>query len=137
MTTGSMPAIFTHPRWANESQFSGGASGSADIPRNVCSHFWNTFTTTPTSSQQQGEGNDRRTPLATDFRTGNQDDVPYTAYGLTPPEGAATLPRGPNVTQPAPNIPLLQEMAAIHTMQQINMQRHEDTRQRKGKFDKG
>ena len=128
-----MPAIFTHPRWANGSQF---PSEPMDPP--IFPETFAESTGTPLQYQRRAVSQNARDMVdeihwQRIFRTGNSEDVPYTAYGPTPPQGAATLPRGPSLSQAAPNRPLLREMANIHSMQQINLQRQEDRRRQKGK----
>ena len=57
------------------------------------------------------------------FGTGSNDDMPYTSYGPSPPDGEAALPPG-LVADPLalPKRPFLQEPSAIHQMQHASMQ---------------
>ena len=70
-------------------------------------------------------------------RTGDPSEMPYTAYGPPPPEGVTAYPPGIFIRNVSSNRPFLDEIRAIHQLQQTNIQRAEErremTRPRKGK----
>jgi hypothetical protein len=128
----SIPAIFTHPRWAQGPIHQQAMMDPPIVPEALAAMRGDDLSGRPVeNSYWRTTVNDlHRTGI---FRTGSQEEMPYTAFGTAPLDGSAIQPPEYYIHQASSNRPFMQDIFDVHTMQQQNLHQRDERRRRKGK----
>ena len=125
----SVPAIFTHPRWANGPMYPTDVVDPPLVPDIYSQRSGVPLQFNRTPSRYVREMTDRIHEQGI-FRTGDVNTMPYTSFGVMPDDGDQPLPPALVVEERIPNRIFSAELNEIHRMQQANIQQ---AARRKGK----